>query len=162
MNRVPRPTRRQMLAGTVGVLVTAAVAGAGACTGRPAEPPAPDPLRALVTAALADAELADAVAAAHPPLAAAAGAVAADRRAHALALDAEVTRATPSPTPSSTTAPSAQVAPPDPAAATAALVAAVRAAQDQASALVTGLPRHRAGLVASVAACCASHLAVLS
>jgi hypothetical protein len=40
-------------------------------------------------------------------------------------------------------------------------VDAVRAAQAQAGELVATLPRHRAGLAASVAACCASHLTVL-
>jgi hypothetical protein len=149
-------SRRQVLAGTLGV-----AALAGACTGPPPAPPPPDPLIALHTAALADAALADAVAAAHPPLASAAAALAADRRAHAESLGAEVTRATPSGGPSTTSDPVAPAVPPDRAAASAALVEALRAAQAQATGLVAGLPRYRAGLVASVAACCASHQAVL-
>ncbi len=158
MDQPPRPTRRQVLTGTA----VAIVAATGACTGQPAAPPPPDPLRPLLAAALADARLADAVAAAHPSVADAALALAADRRAHADALSTEVLRVTPSPTPPSTTSvPADPSVPPEPAAATGALVDAVRAAQAQAGALVVGLPRHRAGLAASVAACCASHLAVL-
>jgi len=158
VNQPPRPTRRQLLAGVAVV----AVAAAGGCTGRAAAPPPPDPLRPLLAAALADAELAEAVAAAHPSVAGAALALAADRRSHAEAIGAEVLRVTPSPAPASTTSvPADPSVPPEPAAATGALVAAVRAAQTQAGALVAGLPRHRAGLAASVAACCASHVVVL-
>ena len=167
MSRPPRPTRRQVLAGSVRCSALASVLGAAGlvagCTSGPPAPPTPDPLQALVTAALADAALADAVAAAHPPLAPAAHALAADRRAHAGSLGAEVVRATPSPLPSasSATAAAAVVVPPDRAAAAAALAEATRMGQAQATGLVAGLPRYRAGLVASVAACCASHLPVL-
>ena len=133
---------------------------AGCATAPPAPPP-PDPLHALLTAALADATLADAVAAAHPPLAAAARALAADRRTHAASLGAEVLRATPSPPVPTPVSSAAVVVPADRAGAVAALVEATRAAQTQAAGLVAFLPRYRAGLVASVAACCASHLAVL-
>jgi hypothetical protein len=115
----------------------------------------------MLTTALADAALADAVAAAHPPLAPAATALATDRRTHARSFEAEVRRATPSPSPSPS-AGLAIVVSSDRAAAVAALVEATRAAQAQAGAQVGSLPRHRAGLVASVAACCASHLAVLA
>ena len=161
MSRPPRPTRRQVLAGTLAGLSGLGGWALGGCT-TTAQAPLPDPLRALAAAAVADAALADAVAAAHPPLAAAAHALATDRRAHADSLAAEVVRATPTPSsaPSSATTTAAE-APADPAAATAALVEAAKAAQVQAAGLVTGLPRYRAGLVASVAACCASHLAVL-
>lgn len=117
-----------------------------------------------MAAAAADAALADAIAAAHPPLAPAAGALAADRRAHAASLEAEVRRATPSPTPKPTSSQAAVavVVPPDRAGAASSLVDTTRAAQDQAAALVASLPRYRAGMVASVAASCASHLAVLA
>jgi hypothetical protein len=177
MSRPHRPTRRRVLAGSLSGLAGAALgrvaavvgvaggaAGVGAlagCTRTPAPVP-PDPLRALTDAALADAALADAVAAAHPGLAPAAHALAADRRAHADSLGAEVLRATPSPRPSTSAATAVRPAPADPAAATAELVATTKAAQEQAGDLVAGLPRYRAGLVASVAACCASHLAVLA
>ena len=150
-----QPTRRRVLAGS---LATALMAG---CSTGPDALPAPDPLQALWSAALADAALADAAAAAHPDLAPSAGALAADRRAHAESIAAEVQRATPSPSASSTATLAAVVVPTDRAPAAGALADATRAAQAQAAALVTSLPRYRAGLVASVAACCASHLAVL-
>jgi hypothetical protein len=155
----PRRTRRQVLAGSLGVAAYGVAALAAGCASAPAPPP-PDPLQPVLAAALADAALAEAVAAAHPRLRAVAGALAADRRVHAETLGAEVRRAAATPMPAvSTTAPVA--APPDQAAAGAALVDAARAAQAQAAALVTGLPRVRASLVAAVAACCASHLVVL-
>jgi hypothetical protein len=51
--------------------------------------------------------------------------------------------------------------PPDLTGARASLTEAVRAAQDEAAGLVMTLPGYRAALLASVAACCASHAAVL-
>jgi hypothetical protein len=42
------------------------------------------------------------------------------------------------------------------------LTEAVRAAHDEAAGLVMTLPGYRAALLASVAACCASHAALLS
>jgi hypothetical protein len=100
--------------------------------------------------------------------------VAADRRVHADAFLAEVRRATPTPASSQpvTSRPAAasgatssgtigSSATADPAAARSALLAASTSAQRQAADLVATLPRHRAGLVASVAACCASHAVVL-
>ncbi|HWR46527.1 MAG TPA: hypothetical protein VN327_02740, partial [Pseudonocardiaceae bacterium] len=51
---------------------------------------------------------------------------------------------------------------PDLASARGALVQAVHAAQDEAAGLVMTLPGYRAALLASVAACCASHAALLS
>jgi hypothetical protein len=161
-----RPTRRRVLAtsgrGACGLATSAFVTCTIGCTVTPPAPPQPDPLQALLAAALADAALASAVAAAHPPLAPAANALAADRRAHADALKAEVVRATPAPaTPPPSTTLTAAVPPPDRAAARGVLVEAAKAAQAQAGGLVAALPRYRAGLVASVAACCASHLAVL-
>jgi hypothetical protein len=158
--------RRQVLARALGGGATLAFGAvlASACTGPPPEPPPPDPLIALRDSALADAALAEAVGATHAALAAAAAALAADRRAHAESLGAEVVRATPTVAELETTTTAAPVpaVPPGRAAASAALVEAMRAAQEQASALVGGLPRYRAGLVASVAACCASHQAVLA
>jgi hypothetical protein len=157
----PRRSRRQLLAGSLGVAASGVVTLAAGCASAPAPPP-PDPLQPVLTAALADAAFAEAVAATHPRLRAVAGALAADRRVHAEALGAEVRRAAAAPASSTAaTATPAPAPPPDPAAASAALVAATRAAQAQAAALVTGLPRFRAGLAAAVAACCASHLVVL-
>jgi hypothetical protein len=148
------------------IAVTGGYALIGCTAGEPPAPP-PDPLEPLIASATGNAALADSVAAAHPPLAAAARQVATDRRAHAGALTAEVRRATPSPvttSPPGGTASSGTVgspAPADPAAARAALLRAASDAQRQAADLVSALPRHRAGLVASVAACCASHAVVL-
>lgn len=166
-----RPSRRVVLTGAIAITGGGPlIAGLAACTPPPpAAAPPPDPLEALVVSATEDAELAEAVAAAHPPLAAAARAVAADRRVHAQALSAEVRRATPSPssgppvTASGSTAGGTigSPAPADPAAARTAMLTAATGAQRQAAALVATLPRYRAGLVASIAACCASHAVVL-
>jgi hypothetical protein len=67
--------------------------------------------------------------------------------------------------PSSTVKPPPTVAPavsPDQAVAQAALTQAMRAAQDEAAELAITLPSYRAALLASVAACCATHTAVLT
>jgi len=110
--------------------------------------------------------LAAAVAGAHSALAAAANALAADRAAHARTLRAELHRVHPDPVPASAPQPAPPVVPPpvspDPAAAKAALTQAMRAAQDEAAALVLTLPGYRAALLASVAACCATHTALLT
>lgn len=155
-----RPSRRRILAGAL-VLGAPVLPG---CTARDTGPPAPDPLGPVAHRAEADVRLADAVAAAHPTLAGAAAALASDRREHAAAVHAELRRARPSPPTASSApprSPAPVVAPPEPAAARATLVDALRVAQDQAAALVAAAPGHRAALLASVAACCASHLAVL-
>ncbi|MPZ66094.1 MAG: hypothetical protein GEU83_11465 [Pseudonocardiaceae bacterium] len=133
-----------------------------ACTDRQT-PPAPDPLEPVARRAVADARLAATISNAHPSLAAAAAAVAADRRAHAAAVRAELRRVRPTPAPSSVAAapPSSPPVPTDTAAARGELAAALRAAQGQAATVVESAPGHRAGLLASIAACCASHRAVL-
>jgi hypothetical protein len=163
----PHTSRRAVL--TAAIAVTGGYALTG-CTAEPPAPPPPDPLEPLIASATGHAALANSVAAAHPPLAAAARQIATDRRAHADVLTAEVRRATPAPV---TTSPPAgpggatasgtigSPAPADPAAARTALLRAASEAQRQAADLVGSLPRHRAGLVASVAACCASHAVVL-
>lgn len=168
-----RPTRRVVLAGGIAIAGSGPLAALAGCTPPPPPPPPPpDPFEPLIASATEHAELAEAVAAAHPSLAAAARQVAVDRRVHADALAAEVRRATPSPV---TSAPSpagpssgassggtiGSPAPVDPAAARTALLGAATNAQRQAADLVAGLPRYRAGLVASIAACCASHTVVL-
>ncbi|WP_238598443.1 hypothetical protein [Saccharothrix sp. ALI-22-I] len=137
-----------------GVLLAAATAPlAVACTTPPPPPPPPDPLTALVDAALSDAALATAVGA--PETAAA-------RAEHAKLLRAEVDRATPRvPGSSVPPSPSASVAPPA-GATREALVPALQAAQKQAGDLVAAAPTYRVGLVASVAAGCASLVEALS
>lgn len=170
---VPRPARRRVLAAVTGGLAGLAVGAPvlAACTAwEQAPPPRPDPLGPVAHRAGRDVRLANSVALAHPALAGAAGAVAADRQAHADALWTELRRArpagatasaAPSASSSTTPAPSPVPVPPDQTAARAALGAALRAAQHEAAAMVGPAPGHRAGLLASIAACCASHQAVL-
>jgi hypothetical protein len=130
-------------------------------------PPGPDPLESPARRAEADAALAAAVAQlaaqADPVLAATARALAADRMTHAATLRAELRRVRPRRSSAGGFPP---VAPPkaDPDLATArgALTQAVRAAHEEAAGLVMTLPGYRAALLASIAACCASHAALLS
>jgi hypothetical protein len=129
------------------------------CTSDPPAPPPPDPLAALAASARADAELANAVAAAVPALAAQAGAVAAARTEHAEALQREVDRERP---PRSSAAPSSTAPPTLPADPAAAMVSALTEAEQAAAALVGSVPRYRAGLLGSVAAGCASLREVLA
>ncbi|MCP2256895.1 hypothetical protein LX15_000578 [Streptoalloteichus tenebrarius] len=160
----PLPRRRFLLAG---VLAMAAAPLAAACTSTPPPPPGPDPLEPLAARARADAALARAVAESVPgagqDLVQAATAVAASRKAHAEALDQEIQRARPvtgSSAPSSSSG--VPTAPPTAAEAKAALVEALTAAEQEARALVTTAPRHRAGLLGSVTASCASLREVLA
>jgi hypothetical protein len=136
------------------VLLAGLLLPVAACTPTPAEPPPPDPLADLAAAARADTALATSVAASTPALAAAAKEIATARTEHATALQREVDRARP-PVSSSKAPPSspAPAPPPDP---RKALLDALVAAEKQATDLVASVPRHRAGLVGSVAAACAS------
>ncbi|MGH3764018.1 MAG: hypothetical protein ACRDS0_23650 [Pseudonocardiaceae bacterium] len=153
------------------------LAGPSALTGCTASAPAPeqpDPLESLARRAEADAAQALAAAQrvtdADAGLAAAARALAADRMAHATTLRAELRRVHPNQPPSAAVSsppvapPSAAPPPPgaDPAGTRSALTQAMHAAQDEAAALVLTLPGYRAALLASVAACCATHAALLS
>ncbi|MFC4856345.1 hypothetical protein [Actinophytocola glycyrrhizae] len=130
-----------------------------ACTEEPSAPPPPDPLADLAAKARADAALAEAIATAQPALAAAAGEIAKARTEHATALQAEVDRERPPASSSSTRPPSAPDVPSD---AVAALADALTTAEKQAADLVPSVSRYRAGLLGSVAACCASLRVVLS
>ncbi|GGM38518.1 hypothetical protein GCM10012275_06850 [Longimycelium tulufanense] len=153
-------SRRRFLALTAGLAAAAPLAAA--CTSA-SESAGPDPLVALATRARADADLARAVANTHPDLAAAAGVVAADRTAHAEALEREVRRVQPEGAPApSGTASAAPGAPASPTAAETGLVEALRAAEKEAKDVVVAVPRYRAGLVGSVAASCASLREVLA
>jgi hypothetical protein len=174
----PRPSRRRMLA--VGaVLLVGGPAGLAGCTGSATVvPEVPDPLELPARRAETDSALALAVAQAagsqtetqpgidatdaQPTLATAASALAADRMAHAITLRTELRRVRSTPAPSATASPPAfPVAAPDLASARAALLQAIHAAQDEASRLAMTLPGYRAALLASIAACCASHAALL-
>lgn len=133
----------------------------------------PDQLEAPARRAETDATQASAIAqmAAGMPnrtgaeLAAAAEGLAADRTAHAKALRAELRRVHGG-TASATSAPSPPAAPPaatpDLANAQSALTEAMHSARDEAAALVMTLPGYRAALLASIAACCATHAALLA
>ncbi|MGH3983628.1 MAG: hypothetical protein ACREX8_05305 [Gammaproteobacteria bacterium] len=172
----PRHSRRRML-GAGAALLAAGPAVLAGCTGStPAAPEEPDPLEQPARRAEADSVLAQAVAQTaaeianqaqgQPALVTAATALAADRMAHAITLRTELRRVRPA-TVTSSIAPSAPPAPSPPpavadlASARAALLQAVRSAQDEASQLVATLPGYRAALLASVAACCATHAAIL-
>lgn len=181
-----RPRRRHLLATGAALIVAGPAVLAGCVESAPVAPEGPDPLEQPARRAETDSDLAQAVAqmAAQSTtqsapeagtqtgaetgiaLAAAARALAADRTAHAIMLRGELHRARPAPVPSSV-APSALPAPAPPlagadlASARAALLQSVHSAQDEASRLVALLPGYRAALLASVAACCASHAAVL-
>lgn len=146
MSSRPPLTRRDVLrAAALAALAvsTASACGAGYETG-------PDPLRPLLERARADAAAAGALARSAPEHAQLAGQVATARSAHADALQAEVDRLN-------------RPVPEEPLPAPAPHVDGLEAlgrrladADTEAAALVPRLPRHRAGLVGSVAAGCAS------
>jgi hypothetical protein len=145
----------------------------GACgPGTLRAPKGPDPLIALADAARADAALAAAAVAANPDLAARVDPLRAARTEHAAALDAEVVRvggaprsAVPAAGPAPSASPSADPTV-EPTGVTQSVTLArvreaVAASQRAAAQLVPDLPAERVGLVASVAACCATYAAVL-
>ncbi|MGD9529768.1 hypothetical protein [Pseudonocardia sp.] len=151
------PNRRQVLAAIVLAPIVSGGIGATAGCGL-FEDGAPDPLVPLAAQARADAALADAVAA---DVAAGASTaqvreIVAARTAHADALDAEITRR------SGGAAPAAPAAPPAGAVTLVALRTALTGAGQDAARVVLDLPADRVGLVASVAACCSAHAAVLA
>lgn len=166
MTATPRSRRRVLRAGLTagGLLVTAPAVLTGCSVLTPGTPDAPDPLESPARRAEADVTLARAVADGHPDLAPAATAYAADRQAHAAALRAELRRVNPEMAPSSSAAPAPGVRPAfaDGSDAGNALAAATGRAQNEAAALVAVLPGYRAALLASIAACCASHAVVLA
>jgi hypothetical protein len=124
----------------------------------------PDPLEALAASAREDAALIDSMLTNPAVAASLAGRiapVAEARRQHAQAL-AVALGETETETSAPSTSPSAlPSAPTDPASAMSRVRALLDAAHRQASNLVPTLPRRRASLVGSVAACCAAYRAVL-
>ena len=171
--RAPTVDRRRVL--VMALLAPASAGGLAACTGGPdRRSPGPDPLIALADAARADAALAAGAIAANPDLTARVDPLRAARLEHAAALDAEVVRAGGTPrgaAPAVPAAPSAAARPPTssstaptgvaPPVTLARVREAVAASQRGAAQLVPDLPSERVGLVASVAACCATYAAVL-
>jgi hypothetical protein len=170
--RPPGLDRRRLLA--LALLAPVAATGLGACsTGPDRATRTPDPLIALADAARADAALAAAAIAANPDLTARVEPLRAARTEHAAALEAEIVRAGGTPRSAVPTA----AAPPsgepvaDPTVAPTGITQtvslarvreAVAASQRGAAELVADLPAERVGLVASVAACCATYAAVLA
>jgi hypothetical protein len=130
-------------------------------------------LIALADGARSDAALAAAAVAANPDLSARVDPLRAARAEHAAALDAEVVRVGGTPSSGSAAPTAAPTAPPPsgttvpPTGVTQAVTLArvreaVAASQRAAAQLVPDLPAERVGLVASVAACCATYAAVLA
>ena len=182
--RPPGLDRRRLLA--LALLVPVAATGLGACSTVPDRTTrTPDPLIALADAARADAALAAAAIAANPDLTARVEPLRAARTGHAAALEAEIVRAGGTPRSATPTAavptaavPTAAAAAPssgepaaDPTVAPTGITQtvslarvreAVAASQRGAAELVADLPAERVGLVASVAACCATYAAVLA
>jgi hypothetical protein len=150
-------SRRRLIAGLL--LVPPALAGCS--LGSSTTDAAPDPLIELADAARADAALAAAAVAADPELAERVTPLRTARTEHATALDAEVARLDPARATATATAAPALPAP----AGTVTLNAlrdAVKASGQAAATAALTLPAARVGLVASVAACCATYGAVLA
>jgi hypothetical protein len=161
----PAVDRRRAL--RLALLASAAVGGLVACGSGADRPDEPDPLVALADAARADAALAAAAIAANPELTARVEPLRAARVEHAAALDAEVLRVGGTPGSAAPTAPPPSADPAAPAGVTQSVTLArvreaVATSQRGAAALVSDLPAERVGLVASVAACCATYAAVLA
>ncbi|GAA1829928.1 hypothetical protein GCM10009836_04760 [Pseudonocardia ailaonensis] len=154
-----RPLARRRVLGLGAALGGLALAGpALAACSRASGEEAPDPLVALAQRARTDTALVTAAITADPKLTDRLDPVRSARADHAGALEKEIARyagATTTPTP----APAA--AAPAGSADLAAVQKAVDAAAREAAVLVPTLPKARAGLVGSVAACCAAYATVL-
>jgi hypothetical protein len=152
-----RLTRRRALALglAAGGLGIAAPVLAGCAAGSSDD--GPDPLIPLVTRARSDAALVTAVITADPSLTGQLDPLRSARSDHATALEHEITRV------AGTTAPIPAPAPTTPQAGADlnAVRQAVADAAREAAGLVSSVPTARAGLVGSVAACCAAYSAVL-
>ncbi|HEY4006066.1 MAG TPA: hypothetical protein VGM60_12905 [Pseudonocardia sp.] len=153
-------TRRSLLSGIAGALVVAPPGGLlGAC-GKDE----PDPLASVAARASADAALIDQVrtnAAVPAETAGLLTELARARRAHAAALATAIS-GTSTPAPAPTPRPPSKAASPDPHKALAQVRGGLQDAQRQAGTLVGTLPRSRAGLLGSIAACCAAYREVLT
>lgn len=144
------------------------VLGVGQPPTEPAVAPPVDPLLAISAAARADAAMATQAATAAPTQAGGLATIAAERTAHADALDAEIVRAAgkliggPSLTPTTSLASSPTTPAAAPPVATLDRVrAALQHSQTTATELAATVADYRAGLLGSVAASCAAELAVL-
>ena len=157
-------SRRCVLLGGVGLLISGcSVFGEQEPTRSTPELATPDLLLAVSAAARADAAAATQLAATSPPQAVVLQSIAAERTAHAQALDAEITRAagTSAPTPTPAPAVPAPVVAPNAAPTVTALRAGLQEHQRAAAGLAYTVAPYRAGLLGSIAAACATQLAVL-
>lgn len=150
---MPVVTRRRVLAG--GAALAALGLTASACGSQQEQPPAVDPLKAQLTLARHDSELAAAAATTESPrVAAALKQVASERAQHATALSAEIDRVAgiTSSTPSSTTTTTSAAPGPPPALSD--VVGALRTSAGSAGQLAITESGYRAGLMGSIAAAC--------
>ena len=170
----PVINRRRILFGATALVTMAVGTGCGFFSGEqktvePSDTPAEDPLLPIANAARADAAIATQVANSSPTRAVQLAIIAAERTAHATALDAEIARAAGkganSPSPVSEAALTSASAAPSTAVAPAPTVEGLRTRlqhnQSAAADLARTVPAYRAGLLGSVAAACAAELAVL-
>jgi hypothetical protein len=151
----PLPTRRRVLGLTVGAAVAVPLSGCGIFGDEPEPTPPPDPLQPLLDEALAMAAAYDRVVLANPDLGERLTPLAEDHRAHAAELTRLIGAALPAALPSSA-APAAESA------TLATLRKAEQAAQRTAVAACKTASADRVMLVASIAACRATHAEALS
>lgn len=145
-------TRRSVL--RVGAAACAAAMLTAACASDEPEPP--DPLEAPADRAARDAATITAAIAVFPDRAGALETMAAERRAHAEALTAEVERLRPAPTTTSSAVEPPAVEPPTLDDVRAGLIAAA----EEAANLVPAVSGYRCGLLGSIAAACHTQVAI--
>ncbi|GAB3275331.1 hypothetical protein [Parasphingorhabdus pacifica] len=156
------PTSRPLLGRRDALrLFALAPAAAAAVTGCATGSAEPDPLEALVKSAKSDVKLAQAIAKKHAKTDTT-ELIVSIRSDHARELKLEIDRVDPpDPDEPAGPSPSGPDAPTTPDAATEALRTAMEKAQAEAAELTPTLPSHRAGMVGSISAGCASLLEVL-
>lgn len=161
--RPPDAWRRRAVLGAALGFATLGVAGCDLFDRSPDPPPPPDPLEPLRAQALVLADRYALVIAAAPALAARLGPLRDAHLAHVTALNKLIGTPMASTGPSGVAPPPGSASPdPDPATAVTALRAAEEAAQRDAVIACLAAPFDRAGLVGSIAACRATHAAVLT
>ena len=159
-------SRRTVLVGGGRGLLALALLGPVAAACGHSEPPQPDPLEAQLESARRDSELATAAAkAAPPPVAAALSEIAAERTRHAEALVEELARAAGKPTPTESSSEAPTTSPPTPAKpapppAVREVMEALKKSADSAAKLAPTLSGYRAGLMGSIAAACTTAFTV--
>lgn len=158
--RVRQFSRRALLRGAgIGLAAVSAGSVLGACTLGESAPAEPDPLIALAAAARADDQTATELAILLPDRAVVLNTVAAERSAHADALETELGRATGTSTAAPEPTESVPAAAPQPT--LDGLRTALAAAQRSAADTARQSSRYRAGLTGSISAACAAQNEVL-